>query len=296
MSNPVASRAWKYLAAATLVFCAANSVGSAQEKLLFTSLSPAGGGNSIFFNAWAQQVNDRSNGALKIEVRDGVTLANYGNVYDRVQDDVVQIGWAIHQVIGGKFPLSEVGGLPFVSAGGSEAATALWQMNKSGLLSAEYKDIVPLVFVVFGAAQIHYGKVPKTVDDLAGLKVGVQGRVPSQLIAQLSGTPISIQPGDMVKRCNAALSRCFDHFPGRALLHRLQEVTAAHLEGPLGSSTSMFSCRARNTTRCRRQRARRWRKLPSCRRRASSACTSTSNGLIPALRSPATRQSIRSSS
>ena len=27
---------------------------------------------------------------------------------------MVQIGWAIHQVVAGKFPLSEVAGLPFV--------------------------------------------------------------------------------------------------------------------------------------------------------------------------------------
>ena len=69
----------------------------AQERLIFTSLSPAGSSNSVFFNAWAQRVNEQSNGALKIEVRDGVTLANYGNVYERVQDDVVQIVRGLHE-------------------------------------------------------------------------------------------------------------------------------------------------------------------------------------------------------
>ena len=53
------------------------------------------------------------------------TLANFGNVYERVQDDVVQIGWAIHQVVAGKFPLSEVAGLPFVEDGFQRASLAL---------------------------------------------------------------------------------------------------------------------------------------------------------------------------
>ena len=218
----------------------ATSGAVAQERLLFTSLSPAGSSNSVFFNAWAKRVNEQSNGALQIEVRDGVTLANYANVYDRVQDDVVQIGWAIHQVIAGKFPLSEVGGLPFVSAGGTEASIALWRMNKAGLFAAEYQDVVPLVFVVFGPSQLHYAKVPRSTDDLANLKIGVQGRVPSQLISQLSGTPISMQPGDMYEALQrGTVDASIISWSGFAP-YKLQEVTSFHLEGPLGQSTSMF--------------------------------------------------------
>jgi TRAP-type transport system periplasmic protein len=231
-------------AAACSIALAVTAVGAtsavAQERLIFSSLSPAGSGNSVFFNAWAQRVNDESNGALKIEIRDGVTLANYSNVYDRVLGDVVQIGWSIHQVIGGKFPLSEVAGLPFVSAGGRDASLALWRLNQTGLLAEEYKDIVPLAFTVFGPAQIHFGKTPRATDDLASVKVGVQGRVPSQLVAALAGTPISIQPGDMYEALQrGTVDASIISWAGFAP-YKLQEVTAHHLEGSLGQSTSMF--------------------------------------------------------
>jgi TRAP-type C4-dicarboxylate transport system substrate-binding protein len=227
-------------AALAIAALSATSGAVAQERLLFTSLSPAGSSNSVFFNAWAKRVNEQSNGALQIEVRDGVTLANYANVYDRVQDDVVQIGWAIHQVIAGKFPLSEVGGLPFVSAGGTEASIALWRMNKAGLFAAEYQDVVPLVFVVFGPSQLHYAKVPRSTEDLANLKIGVQGRVQSQLIGQLSGTPISMQPGDMYEALQrGTVDASIISWSGFAP-YKLQEVTSFHIEVPLGQSTSMF--------------------------------------------------------
>ena len=160
--------------------------------------------SSQFFNAWAKRVSEESKGALRIEVRDGVTLANYGNIYDRVTSDVVQIGWAIHQVVAGKFPLSEVAGLPFVSSGGGAAASALWKLNASGVLAEEYKDIVPLVFGVFGPAQVHFARPPRGADDLQGVKVGVQGRVPSQLVSALGSTPISIQPGDFYEEIGRA--------------------------------------------------------------------------------------------
>jgi TRAP-type C4-dicarboxylate transport system substrate-binding protein len=216
-------------------------MAAAQEtRLLFTSLSPGGGGNSIFFNQWAQRVNDQSGGTLKVEVRDGVTLANYGNVYDRVNDDVVQIGWAIHQVLGGRFPLSEVAGLPFVSDGGATGSLALWRLYKSGALDNEYKDIVPLCFVVFGPAQVHFGKPPKSVDDLGGLKIAVQGKLPSDLVSAMGGTPISIQPGDMYEALQRGTADgSIISWSGFAP-YKLQEVSIFHIEAPLGQSTSMF--------------------------------------------------------
>ena len=68
-----------------------------------------------FFNSWAQRVNDQSGGTLKIEVRDGTSLANFGNSYDRVNADVVQIGWVQPAFVAGKFPLSEMTNLPFMT-------------------------------------------------------------------------------------------------------------------------------------------------------------------------------------
>lgn len=213
----------------------------AQEtRLLFTSLSPAGSTNTVFFNQWARRIADQSGGAVRIEVRDGTALAHFGNVYERVQDDVVQIGWAIHQVVAGRFPLSEVAGLPFVEGGFSRASVALRRLAKSGLLDAEYKDVVPLVFSVFGPSQLHFVRAPQSIDDLTGVKVAVAGRAPSQLVGQLGGTPISMQPGNfyeaLQRRTVDAVITSWAAFAP----YKLHEVTAYHVETLLGQGTSMF--------------------------------------------------------
>jgi TRAP-type transport system periplasmic protein len=218
-----------------------SSLSMAQEtRLLFTSLSPAGSTNSVFFNQWAQKIADQSGGTLKIDIRDGATLANFGNVYERVQDDVVQIGWAIHQVVAGKFPLSEVAGLPFVEDGFQRASLSLLRLSKSGLLNNEYKDVVPLLFSVFGPSQLHFARQPRSIDDLSGVKVGVTGRAPSQLVAALGGTPISMQPGEFYealqrRTIDAAITSWAAFAP-----YKLQEVTSYHVETLLGQGTSMF--------------------------------------------------------
>ncbi len=214
--------------------------GAQETRLLMTSLSPAGSTNSVFFNQWAQKLADQSAGAVKIEVRDGATLANFGNVYERVQDDVVQIGWAIHQVVAGKFPLSEVAGLPFVEDGFTRASLSLQRLFKTGLLNNEYKDVVPLVFSVFGPSQVHFTRQPRSNDDLNGLKIGVTGRAPSQLVAALGGTPISMQPGEFYEALQRRTVDGVITSWAAFAPYKLQEVTSYHVETLLGQGTSMF--------------------------------------------------------
>ena len=119
---------------------------------------------------------------------------------------MVQIGWAIHQVVAGKFPLSEVAGLPFVEDGFQRASLALNHLVKSGLLNNEYKDVVPLVFSVFGPSQLHFARQPRSIADLSGLKIGVTGRAPSQLVGVLGERPFPCNRANFTRRCSAGLS------------------------------------------------------------------------------------------
>ena len=49
---------------------------SAQERLSFSSMSPAGSPNSKFYNAWAERINKAGGGSVQVVVRDGTTIAN----------------------------------------------------------------------------------------------------------------------------------------------------------------------------------------------------------------------------
>ncbi len=81
---------WK-AALAAAVLLSLSAVANAEEiRLLFTSQSPAGSRNVAWFTEWAQRVNAQSAGTLRIEVQEIGPLANFGNAYNRVLDDVVQ--------------------------------------------------------------------------------------------------------------------------------------------------------------------------------------------------------------
>jgi TRAP-type C4-dicarboxylate transport system substrate-binding protein len=225
-------------AAMALAVASAGSA-SAQVRLIFASQSPAGTPNTVFFNSWAQKINEAGKGAVRVEVRDGETLSNFMTSYDRVADDVVQIGWIIHTLVGNRFQLTDVNSLPFIGDNNEACSVASWRLYKSGLLDAEYKDIQPIWFGCLTTNYLHWSKEPKQVDDLGGLKFRVSGKVPAQAVQILGGTPISMQAGEMYEGLQRGtidgLATTWASFEP----YKLNEVTTTHLEVPLGGIPSM---------------------------------------------------------
>jgi len=224
----------------TALLIGAATPAMAQETLLMASLTPSGTTMSMFFNNWAQKVNEAAKGAIKVEVKDGITLATFATAYDRVTADVIQIGWTQQGLVPGKFPLSEVPQLPFIVDSDEDCAATLWRFYKSGIVTAEYNDTVPLFFGCLGLLDLHFSKAPPTIDHLNGQKISVRGKVPSRLIGLLGATPLSLPPDDMYPALqrgtiNGVLASWATFEP-----YRLIEVTAYHLEAPLGSAPSMI--------------------------------------------------------
>jgi TRAP-type C4-dicarboxylate transport system substrate-binding protein len=214
---------------------------SAQEtRLLFTSLSPAGSPNSQFFNSWAQRVNDQSGGALKIEVRDGTALANFGNSYDRVLSDVVQIGWVQPAFIAGKFPLSEVTNLPFMTDDDINCSLALWRYYKSPVMAAELQDVVPIWASCLAQSGLHFAKAPRSDTELNGLKMRVAGKVPSQIVERMGGTPVSMTAESIYEALQRGTIDGMVTSWAAFEPYKFAEVAFYHVEAPIGSNPSMF--------------------------------------------------------
>ncbi|HEY3918294.1 MAG TPA: TRAP transporter substrate-binding protein DctP [Stellaceae bacterium] len=218
------------------------TIAAADEvKLTFVTLAPPDSRVAkTEFHPWAERINAAGKGIVQLDVRDGFTLANMDNVYSRVMDDVVQIGWGTQNAIGGKFIRSALAGLPFVSGDCSTASTAFWRLYQSGALNAEYADIVPLMLIVFPQSGIHLVHPVAKLEDLRGLKLIALGKVQSEAVTALGGAPLSIPLTDMYQALQRGTAdgavaswTVFDPF-------RLGDVTRYHAESRLGTSTGMI--------------------------------------------------------
>src|ERR1700761_4326805 len=142
---------------ATLVLLPFGRVAKADEiNLLFDIIGPTRSGAMInALEPWEAKVNEQGKGLVHLDVREGVTLATFENIYDRVLDDAIQVGWGMQNAVAGKFPLSEVPAVPFLVQSSQAGSVGFWRPYKTGLLDSEYDQIVPLATGMLGAGGLH---------------------------------------------------------------------------------------------------------------------------------------------
>jgi TRAP-type C4-dicarboxylate transport system substrate-binding protein len=146
----------------------------------------------------------------------------------------------MHAFYRGKFPLSEVGALPFVSDDQLAGAESSWRLYKTGLLDAEYKELVPLWIAMTGFTNIHLAKPISSLDELKGKKIRVAGEAQKDMAEVLGLSPQSIPANDMyVSLQRGTLDALFTSWAA-FVPYKLYEVTSAHVEVPLGTSTTFF--------------------------------------------------------
>jgi TRAP-type transport system periplasmic protein len=225
---------------------ASTAIGDARAEdtptlILATALPPGNPLADQVLHPWADRVNAAADGKLKIDIRDGMAIANLNNSYDRVVADVAQISWLTHGNFAGKFQRSNVGGLPFLAGDHSGAASvALWRLYRDGILDAEYDEVRPIMLAVLSQAGFHFRNAPASLANLKGLKVIPPSKETGDLAQRLGMAPIVLA----VTQSYEALQR--NTVDGvmlgwtAILSFKLQEVTTYHVEAALGTSTGML--------------------------------------------------------
>ena len=216
---------------------------SQETTLIFATVNPPSAHLTVnVLVPWAQRVNERGKGIVRLDIRDGLTLANLGNAYDRVLTDVVQIAWGTHSAVGGKFRKTEVIALPFVApVSAEEGSVALWRLYKAGMLDSDYDEVVPLYLCQIANSGVQFSKPPKTLDTLAGYKMIVSGRIPGLSATRLGATPASISLNEMYEAIQRGTVDGV--FTGWTAFQpfKLAEVTTYHVDVSLsGASGYVF--------------------------------------------------------
>ncbi len=220
-------------------FCSARA-DEIPTLIFATALPPGNPLADQVLHPWADRVNAAGQGKLRIDLRDGMAIANLNNSYDRVVADVVQISWLTHGNFAGKFQRSNVGGLPFAADRSEEASAALWRLYRDRVLDAEYDEVQPIMMSVLSQAGFHFRTAPTSLANLKGLKVIPPSRETGELAARLGMAPIVLA----VSQSYEALQR--GTVDGvmlgwtAILSFKLQELTSYHVEAALGTSTGML--------------------------------------------------------
>jgi TRAP-type C4-dicarboxylate transport system substrate-binding protein len=144
--------------------------------------------------SWAQEIEKRTNGAVKINVFPGGTLTSANECYSGVVKGISDIGMSCFSYTKGRFPEMEAVDLPLGYRSGKMATYAAWEYYKT-MKPTELDDVKVLYIHAHGPGLLHGKKEIKKLEDIKGMKIRSTG-LSSNIVTVLGGTPVAMPQGE----------------------------------------------------------------------------------------------------
>lgn len=163
-------------------------------KLNYSIFFPAPHKMTVLATEWVQEVEKRTQGAVKITIFPGGTLTPADKCYDGVVKGISDIGFSVLAYTRGKFPLTEVTDLPLGIKSGL-TASRLINAYYEKFKPAEFDEVKVLYFHGHGPGLLHTKKPVNTLADLKGMKIRCTGMA-AKIVTALGAVPVAMPMGE----------------------------------------------------------------------------------------------------
>lgn len=186
-----------------VVFVCVSCSKQSEEKAAAKKDTPIELSYSIFFPpshaqckagiSWAEEIQKRTNGAVKINIFPGGTLTNAKECYDGVVSGISDLGMSVFAYTRGRFPVMEAVDLPLGYPSG-KAATKIVNDYYAQTMPKELDDVHAFYFHAHGPGLLHTKKAVNTLEDLRGMKIRSTG-LSAKIVEVLGGVPVAMPQG-----------------------------------------------------------------------------------------------------
>lgn len=163
-------------------------------------LGPAGFFQVDLVTPWAQELEARTGGQVKIEILDGSTPQ--GKVTEQatnVRNGTVDIALGLRGAEGDRFPHSSLIELPFMITGSRAGSMVLWDMFSRGAFGREFAGYKVLALAVHNPGLIHTSsRLVIVPEDMKGLRLRSPNTTVSAALEQLGAAPVLLQVNDVM--------------------------------------------------------------------------------------------------
>jgi len=175
-----------------LITVAAPLQVQAQEvvKLRYSNLFPPGHPNAILSKQWAEEVEKRTNGKVKITYFPGNTLTPPTQTYDSVVKGIADIGQSLAAYSAGRFLLTEVLAQPIGYTSGYQASMTCNEYYKK-LKPKEFDDTKVMYIHGHGPGLVQTRKDITTLDEIKGLRIKANTEN-APIVTALGGAPVAL--------------------------------------------------------------------------------------------------------
>jgi len=145
--------------------------------------------------AWAKEIEERSNGQIKIQIFTGGSLTPAPQIYDGVVKGISDFGLSVFAYSAGRFPVLSAVDNPFGYTNAYVATRVINELNRK-FKPKELDDVHVCYLFAHGPGLLHTARKPvKTLEEVKGLKIRSTGT--SQLIVRAMGAaPVAMSQGE----------------------------------------------------------------------------------------------------
>jgi len=145
--------------------------------------------------AWAKEIEERSNGQIKIKMFTGGSLTPAPQIYDGVVKGISDFGLSVFAYSPGRFPVIAAIDNPLGYPNAFVATRAINEVNRR-FQPKELSDVHVCYLYAHGPGLLHTARKPvHTLEDVKGLKIRSTGT--SQLIVRaLGAAPVAMSQGE----------------------------------------------------------------------------------------------------
>ncbi len=149
---------------------------------------------------WCDKIAAESQGKMKCQLYPAMQLGGTPpQLLNQVRDGVADVVWTLPGYTPGRFPVSEVFELPFITTTHEASARAMWDFVQANAMN-EFAGIKPLALWVNGPNVLHFrDKQVKTMEDLKNMKVRAPSRLGNKLLTSLGATAVGMPVPQMAE-------------------------------------------------------------------------------------------------
>jgi TRAP-type transport system periplasmic protein len=148
--------------------------------------------NQKVYLPWAEMIEKKSGGKLKVTIFPGGVLGKPADHWDMAVNGIVDITWSTHNYTAGRFPLTSAMDLPFLTNTGKGGSRALHEYYLKHL-QKEHDKVKVLWLQCPAPFQLHMTQKAALVPaDLAGLRIRTGGGQLSEIVKSLGAVPVAL--------------------------------------------------------------------------------------------------------
>jgi len=189
------------------------------------------------FETLARELHERTHGALSLTLFPNEALGSTAEQYDLARTGHADLAYFMHGATPGRFPLTELAALPFVTTD-PVAGTAALMRALPDHLAAEHAGTRVLFLAANAPMAVHARRPLTSIDDLAGLRIRSAGAVVASTLSALGAVPANVMPLEVpAALSDGRIEAAAMTFEG-AMINRLADVVEHSLE--LNANTVTF--------------------------------------------------------